>query len=135
MNLALQLGITPGVAGPAKDLRVSKIVKVMSGDAAEKYVMAAYVLVNVDTSNPVEYEEYKAMAQDAVARFGGRYLARGGKMKVLEGDWAPKRLVVLVFDSFERATEWWESDLYAPAKRLRQRLSKTDIIVVDGYEE
>ena len=84
--------------------------------------MAAYVLVNVDTSNPVEYEEYKAMAQDAVARFGGRYLVRGGRMKVLEGGWTPKRLVVLVFDSFELANEWWESELYAPAKRLRQRL-------------
>lgn len=96
--------------------------------------MAAYVVVNVDTDSPVEYEEYKRMAQDAVALYGGRYLARGGKTKVLEGDWQPKRLVVLVFDSYERAYEWWESEEYAPAKSLRQRLSKTQMVLVDGYE-
>src|SRR5579863_7074750 len=96
--------------------------------------MAAYVVVNVNTNNPVEYEEYKRMAQEAVAQYGGRYLARGGKTKVLEGDWRPTRLVVLVFDSYERANEWWESEAYAPAKRLRQRLSTTEMVLVDGYE-
>jgi len=95
--------------------------------------MSAYVIVNVDTSSPEEYEEYKALAQRTVARFGGEYLVRGGRMQRLEGDWAPTRLVLLVFDTFERALEWWNSPEYAPAKALRQRLSKTDMIVMDGY--
>jgi uncharacterized protein (DUF1330 family) len=55
-------------------------------------------------------------------------------MKVLEGQWSPTRLVVLVFDSFEKAHEWWESEAYAPAKALRQRLSTTDMVLVDGWE-
>jgi uncharacterized protein (DUF1330 family) len=96
--------------------------------------MAAYVLVNVRTDKPAEYEEYKRMAQETVGQFGGRYLVRGGRMKVLEGKWSPTRLVVLVFDSFEKAHEWWESEAYAPAKALRQRLSTTDMVVVDGWE-
>ncbi|MGC1379859.1 MAG: DUF1330 domain-containing protein [Candidatus Baltobacteraceae bacterium] len=96
--------------------------------------MPAYVIVNVSTKNAAEYEEYKKMAQDAVAQFGGRYLVRGGNMKVLEGQWMPTRLVVLVFESFERARDWWESEQYAPAKALRQRLSETDMVLVDGYE-
>ncbi|HXO17700.1 MAG TPA: DUF1330 domain-containing protein [Candidatus Dormibacteraeota bacterium] len=95
--------------------------------------MSAYVIVNVDTTDPVKYEEYKTMAQDAVARFGGRYLVRGGKMNVVEGDWRPTRIVILEFDSFDTATAWWESELYAPAKALRQRLSTTDMVIVDGY--
>ena len=95
--------------------------------------MAAYILVNVATAKPDEYEEYKKMAQETVAQFGGRYLARGGQLKVLEGQWMPTRIVVLEFETFEKALEWWESEAYAPAKALRQRLSATDMILVEGY--
>jgi|SRR5271167_2238829 len=96
--------------------------------------MSAYVLVNVDTSDPEKYEAYKAIAQETVAQFGGRYLVRGGRMTVLEGEWRPTRMVILEFESFERAMAWWESETYAPAKTLRQSLSKTDMILVDGYD-
>lgn len=95
--------------------------------------MPAYVIVNVDTKDPGEYERYKKMAAEAVANFGGRYLVRGGRMQVLEGAWVPTRIVVLEFDSYERASEWWHSAEYAPAKALRQRLSETDLLIVDGY--
>ncbi len=97
--------------------------------------MAAYVIVNVATSDPVQYETYKELAQRTVAQYGGRYLARGGAMKILEGSWQPTRIVVLIFENFERALEWWNSPEYAPAKALRQRLSKTDLVVIDGYED
>jgi uncharacterized protein (DUF1330 family) len=95
--------------------------------------MAAYVIVNVDARDPERYELYKAMAQDTVAKFGGRYLVRGGKMSVLEGEWSPSRVVVLEFDSYEKAHEWWHSLEYAPAKALRQQVSTTDLLIVDGY--
>ncbi|MFY9738137.1 MAG: DUF1330 domain-containing protein [Candidatus Cybelea sp.] len=96
--------------------------------------MSAYVIVNVKTRDPVEYERYKKMAAETVANFGGRFLVRGGRMQVLEGAWAPARIVVLEFDSYERASEWWHSAEYAPAKALRQRLSETDLLIVDGYD-
>jgi uncharacterized protein (DUF1330 family) len=96
--------------------------------------MSAYVIANVDTSDPGRYEEYKVMAQETIARFGGRYLARGGRMRLVEGDWRLTRVVVLEFDSFDTAVAWWESEMYAPAKALRQSLSTTDMVIVDGYE-
>lgn len=95
--------------------------------------MSAYIVVNVKTSDPQQYERYKEMAEKTVAQFGGRYLVRGGKMHVLEGSWAPTRIVVLEFDSYDRAMEWWHSVEYAPAKELRQRVSTTDLLIVDGY--
>ncbi|HLY03584.1 MAG TPA: DUF1330 domain-containing protein [Candidatus Cybelea sp.] len=96
--------------------------------------MPAYVIVNVNTSDPERYEDYKKMAQETVAKFGGRFLVRGGKMRVLEGSWNPTRIVVLEFDSYERANAWWHSAEYAPAKELRQRLSTTDLLIVDGFD-
>jgi uncharacterized protein (DUF1330 family) len=96
--------------------------------------MPAYVIVNVNARDPERYEEYKQMAQDTVAQFGGRYLVRGGKMQVLEGAWAPTRIVVLEFDSYEKALAWWHSAEYASAKQLRQSLSTTNLVIVDGVQ-
>jgi uncharacterized protein (DUF1330 family) len=95
--------------------------------------VAAYVIVDVATSDPQKYEDYKKMAQETVAQFGGRYIARGGRMQILEGEWKPTRIVILEFASFEKAQEWWESAAYAPAKALRQSLSRTDMVLVEGY--
>ncbi len=96
--------------------------------------MAAYVIVNVATVDPTQYETYKEIAQQTVAQYGGRYVVRGGAMKILEGSWQPTRIVVLTFESFERALQWWNSPEYAPAKALRQKISETDLLVVDGYD-
>ena len=95
--------------------------------------MAAYVIVNVATTDPTQYETYKELAQRTVAQYGGRYLVRGGTMNILEGSWQPTRIVVLTFESLERALEWWNSPEYAPARALRQQISETDLIIVDGY--
>jgi uncharacterized protein (DUF1330 family) len=97
--------------------------------------MPAFVIVDVETSDPERYEEYKRMAQETVAQFGGRYIVRGGKMAIVEGAWKPTRIVVLEFGSFDKAVEWWSSQEYAPAKALRQSLSRTDIVIVDGYDD
>lgn len=97
--------------------------------------MPAYVIVDVDTDRPEEYEEYKRMAQQVVADYGGRYLVRGGRMRIAEGAWKPTRIVILQFDSYERAIEWWESPDYAPAKALRQKLANSDLVIVDGYAD
>jgi uncharacterized protein (DUF1330 family) len=95
--------------------------------------VSAYVIVNVDTKHPEEYERYKEMAQKTVAQYGGRYLVRGGQMNVLEGSWTPTRIVILEFPSYQKAHDWWHSAEYAPAKKLRQRLSTTDLLIVEGH--
>lgn len=94
--------------------------------------MAAYVLVEIEITDPVRYEEYKLMAPRVVESFGGKYLVRGGRTETLEGKRIPKRLVILQFDSFDRAEAWWSSQDYAAAKKLRQDCTITEMILVEG---
>lgn len=95
--------------------------------------MAAYIIVEVDIHNPAEYEDYKKLTPGSLVPYDGRFIVRGGAAENLEGDWQPKRIVVLEFPSVERAKEWWASSEYAPAKALRQRTSTTRMIVVEGF--
>lgn len=94
--------------------------------------MAAYVIAEIDVTDPKGYEEYRKLGPPAVAAYGGKFVARGGKTEVLEGGWAPKRLVVLEFESVERAKEWWASNEYSAAKQVRQKTAVTNMIVVEG---
>ena len=94
--------------------------------------MPAYVIAHIDVKDPVRYEDYKKMSPVSIQKFGGRFIARGGKTEVLEGSWQPKRLVLLEFPSVERAREWWASDDYRPARDLRQATSTGDMIIVEG---
>ncbi len=94
--------------------------------------MAAYVIVDIDVKEPVEYAKYKEMAAPVVAAFGGKYLARGGKVETLEGDWVAQRLVILQFESVARAKEWLNSKEYSAARALRHKTAKSNMIVVEG---
>ena len=94
--------------------------------------MAAYVIVDIHITDPRTYEEYKKQAYPTVQAFGGRYLARGGAVETLEGEWVPGRTVVLEFPSLQKAKEWWGSDLYAPIRAVRQRSARTRMVVVEG---
>jgi uncharacterized protein (DUF1330 family) len=94
--------------------------------------MPAYVVIDVDVHDAATYERYKPLAPPVIAAYGGRYLARGGKTDVLEGDWTPARAVILEFPSLERARAWWESPEYAAAKALRQASTRTRMFVVEG---
>ena len=67
-----------------------------------------------------------------MAQYGGRFLARGGDIDTLEGEWSPKRLVIIEFPSVAQACAWADSPEYAPAKRLRLLASISNLIVVDG---
>jgi len=94
--------------------------------------MAAYVIVEVNVENPLEYEEYKKLTPETLAAFDGKFIVRGGQTETLEGEWQPDRIVVLEFPTVERAKEWWNSDIYTKAKAIRQRTAKTKMIVVQG---
>jgi len=97
--------------------------------------LAAYVIVDVQVEDAVTYEEYKGLTPAAIQAYGGRFVVRGGVAETLEGDWAPGRLVVLEFEDLSRAKEWWASEEYAPAKKLRQKSAATRMIVVEGVPE
>jgi uncharacterized protein (DUF1330 family) len=94
--------------------------------------MPAYVIVQVDVKDPVRYEEYRTMVPASLAKFGGRFLVRGGKTHTLEGNWAPKRFVMVEFPSVEQAQAWWASPEYAAAKALRQATADSMMIVAEG---
>lgn len=94
--------------------------------------MVAFVIVDIEVHDPERYERYKELAPPSIHAHGGRYVARGGKVDVLEGTWSPKRCVVLEFPSAEAARRWWASPEYAEAKRLRQEIATTTMIVVEG---
>jgi uncharacterized protein (DUF1330 family) len=97
--------------------------------------MSAYVIVNIQVNDPAVYEEYKKLAPATIASYGGRYLARGGKVEILEGSWQPNRLVILEFESMARAREWLDSPEYTPVKRLRHGSANSDMVVVEGVPE
>ena len=93
---------------------------------------AAYLIGDIEVTDPDTYAKYAAGVPDTVAAYGGIYLVRGVAGEVLEGPWTPKRLVVLEFESLERAKAWYNSPEYADLKKLRQSASKGNIIFADG---
>jgi uncharacterized protein (DUF1330 family) len=94
--------------------------------------MAAYFIVDVDVKNPQAYEAYKQAAAASIARYGGRYLVRGGRHEVLEGNWRPTRLVVLEFPTIEAAKRWYASDEYTKVKPLRHQHAVSHLVLVEG---
>jgi uncharacterized protein (DUF1330 family) len=94
--------------------------------------MPAYVIAEVTITDPQGFERYRQMVPPTVAHYGGRFVVRGGKTETLEGTWNPARLVVLEFDSVERARAWWASEEYREAKELRQRTARTNLLIVEG---
>lgn len=96
--------------------------------------MPAYLLVEIEIEDPAAYEEYRRLVPSTLAAYGGEYLVRGGRTETLEGDWVPKRLVVVRFESAAQAKKWWSCAEYAPIKAIRQRAAETRMVLVEGVE-
>ena len=94
--------------------------------------MAVYAVVNDRVTDPDRFAHYREQVPPTIARYGGRYLARGGKVEVLEGEWTPQRLVILEFESMERFNEWYNSPEYTPLKQARHEAALTEVVVVEG---
>jgi uncharacterized protein (DUF1330 family) len=94
--------------------------------------MPAYLVVNIDVTDPTRYQDYIKAVTPTIEANGGKYLARGGRVEVLEGRWNPKRVVIVEFPSAEKAKAWWDSAEYAGPKAIRQSCSRGEIVLVDG---
>jgi uncharacterized protein (DUF1330 family) len=94
--------------------------------------VAAYVIIETDITDPEQYERYKAASPGAVQAGGGRFVARGGELDVLEGDWHPTRLVVLEFEDLAAARAWYDSEAYQQAKALRAGAAHLRMVAVQG---
>jgi uncharacterized protein (DUF1330 family) len=94
--------------------------------------VAAYVIAIVDVKEPERYEAYRQIVLPTITAYGGRFIARGGRTEVLEGEWAPRRVVIVEFPSLERAKAWWASPEYSEAKAIRQATSEGTLVVIEG---
>jgi uncharacterized protein (DUF1330 family) len=95
-------------------------------------IMPAYVIAETDVHEPEQYERYKAASPGAIAAGGGRFIARGGELVVLEGDWQPKRLVLLEFENLDAVRRWYDSPEYREARRLREGAASLRVVAVEG---
>jgi uncharacterized protein (DUF1330 family) len=95
--------------------------------------MAAYVIAQVDVNDPERYADYRKMVPTSLEAYGGKFIARGGNAEVLEGEkQLPGRLVIIEFESMERAKAWWASEEYRDAKALRQATSNGTLFLIEG---
>ena len=90
------------------------------------------MIVEIDVHDAKAFEEYRKLVAPTIQKYGGKYLVRGGKTEVLEGGWNPKRIVVLEFDSVDKAKQWYDSEDYRPAKAIRLAATSSDTILVEG---
>lgn len=94
--------------------------------------MAAYIIAQVNVTDPEIFETYRQQVPATLEPFGGEYVVRGGAMEVLEGEWAAPRCVVLKFPDMASAKAWHDSDIYAGPMALRHKSAETTAIVVEG---
>ena len=94
--------------------------------------MAAYVISDVEFRDPALVEKYRSLAQASIAKYGGRYLARGGAVEAVEGGWSPKHIIIVEFATMEKAREWYRSPDYAQALAVRRDALDRRLIFVDG---
>ena len=94
--------------------------------------MAAYVIADVNVTDPGLYGDYTKIVTATVEKYGGRFVVRGGAVDVREGDWKPARLVILEFPTMAQARNWYDSPEYAPALALRLKAANAKLILVEG---
>jgi uncharacterized protein (DUF1330 family) len=94
--------------------------------------MPAYLVSTIDVRDPVGYENYRKLVPPILAKYGGRFVVRGGATEYKEGDWRPKRIVIVEFESLDKARAFYDSPEYSQAKQVRQQTSVGSVLFVDG---
>ena len=94
--------------------------------------MAAYFIAQLEITDPAGFDEYRKLVAPLVDKYGGKYVVRGGAIEPIEGDWAPKRLVILEFESVERVKQWHDSEDYRPVMEMRHKSAITNAVIVEG---
>jgi uncharacterized protein (DUF1330 family) len=94
--------------------------------------MTAYLIADVDVRDPDVYAEYRRQVLPLVTRHGGHFIVRGGAHETLEGEWQPKRLVVIEFPDMAALKAWYGSPEYTRLIALRQGVSRGSLVAVEG---
>ena len=93
---------------------------------------AAYIVAQVDVTDPAQYEQYKKLSSAAFEALGVEVLARGGRSETLEGTAGASRQVLLKFDSYDKAKAYYDSPEYVKARHAREGAAKMNMVVVEG---
>jgi uncharacterized protein (DUF1330 family) len=96
--------------------------------------MTAYMIAQVDVTDPEKFDAYRALVPGTLEKYGGKYIVRGGDMAVLEGDMPFPRVVVIQFPDLDSIKRWHASEEYAGPLAMRQASSDSVLIGVDGYD-
>ena len=96
--------------------------------------MSAFILVDITVNSPEAYREYLEQVPPLVAKHGGKYRVRGGEHQILEGAWAPNRLVIVEFPNRRAALAFYHDPDYQPIKAIRTRTTDSRMILVDGVD-
>ena len=94
--------------------------------------MPAYFVVDIEVHDRAGMREYLERVPGTLAKYGGRYLVRGGQFEVVEGDWQPSRVVMLEFPNMEQAKRWYDCEEYREMKAARLKAARTKIVLVEG---
>jgi uncharacterized protein (DUF1330 family) len=94
--------------------------------------MPAYIIADIQVTDPVAYDDYRPLAAASIARFGGRFIVRGAKVDLLEGEPQPERIVVIEFPDADTARRWYQSEEYRTALKIRQAASRGRVLLVEG---
>lgn len=98
---------------------------------ARPAAVPGYVVAEVDITDPATFAKYAAKAPGTIAQYGGHYVIRNGKNESIEGD-APKRFVVIQFESVEKAKAWEDSPEYSAIKPIRHSSAKSRVFIIEG---
>ena len=94
--------------------------------------MPAYIIADIQVTDPVAYDDYRPLAAVSIAHFGGGFIVRGGKVDLLEGAPQPERIVVIEFPDADTARRWYQSEEYRTALKIRQAASRGRVLLVEG---
>lgn len=94
--------------------------------------MSVYLISDVTPKDPAAFQIYRTRAAASITQYGGRYLARGGSVEPLEGEWSPRTIIILEFPDIDRARAWYRSPEYAQALQVRDEALSRNLILVDG---
>ena len=119
LALAVLAGVSIGVAGAT------------AIHAQQAKVPPGYVIAEVDVTDPATFQKYREKIPETLAPFNGHYLIRGGKTQSVEGE-APKRFVVIAFESMEKAQAWEDSPTYDAIKPIRHSSAKSRVLIAEG---
>ena len=92
-----------------------------------------YIIVRISIRDSNLFQKYPPLSSEAIKKYGGKYVIRGGKTEILEGEWPIDRTTVVEFESFEKAKKCYESIEYSEAMKVRQKSTNSDLILIEGY--